>query len=95
MRGLKVANLVASMSDLFDAAAAHPAGSPLAALQAYAHGSAAAPQPDPSQVLSCHCPCSVVCAGLGGRAAARPFAGPRLTMLRVCALSRLCPGMIR
>lgn len=49
MRGLKVADLVASMGDLLDAAASAPAASPLAALQAYAVAAAAAPQPDPSQ----------------------------------------------
>lgn len=47
MRGLKVADLVASMGDLLDAAASAPAASPLAALQAYAVAAAAAPQPRP------------------------------------------------
>ena len=50
IRGFKVADLVGSMGDLFDAALADPSHSPLAALQAYAHAPSAATQLHPSQV---------------------------------------------
>ncbi|KAK9834007.1 hypothetical protein WJX81_002426 [Elliptochloris bilobata] len=51
MRGLKIADLVGCMGDLFDTTAADPALSPLAALQAFAHPPPAAAQLDPSQGL--------------------------------------------
>lgn len=50
IRGFKVADLVGSMGDLFDAALGDPSHSPLAALQAYGHAPPAAAQLDPSQV---------------------------------------------
>ena len=50
IRGFKVADLVGSMGDLFDAALDDPSHSPLAALQAYGHAPSAAAQLDPSQV---------------------------------------------
>ena len=50
IRKFKVADLVGSMGDLFDAALVDPSHSPLAALQAYGHAPPAAAQLDPSQV---------------------------------------------
>ena len=50
IRGFKVADLVGSMGDLFDAALGDPSHSPLAALQAFGHAPPAAAQLDPTQV---------------------------------------------